>query len=427
MMSPHDLLPIEEPRNYAPSRSYFYLNVVKPLLADVLRIQLNGIPIDMSKVKELQATVDSVLASVAKRLASNPIIQRYLDEYNKRVLADYREDREAKLRTSKYYYKEFKSTNMEHRTAAINHFIKLNPDIPEEPQDKWSIKNIKKSSLIKYDDIQRIVNRDETVASASFVKQAMRNLAQIKTAAYNKKYLDQIKNPPSTLFEPFNPGSTKQKQELFEMLGIESTEQSKDTGKDSWGKQAISDLKAVTTDPVLLDILEAFQDFSGAAIIRNNFISAFDKFVIDGRIQGNFKLFGAKSFRLTSNNPNLLNLPSTGSVYAKPLKKCLIAPDGWVVLTADYNALEDRVLASITKDPGKVAIQLDLDLDGHCYNALGYFKAAVEQHIGSDGTHNEKTKRFNEAINAGNKELKAIRQASKPVTFGIALTTSLAA
>ena len=94
------------------------------------------------------------------------------------------------------------------------------------------------------------------------------------------------------------------------------------------------------------------------------------------------------------------------------------------MLTADFNALEDRVLAAITKDAGKTAIQVDPDLDGHCYNALGYFKSEVEAIIGTEGTHAEKTKRFYKQMEEGNKELKAIRQKGKPVTFVLALTYS---
>lgn len=36
---------------------------------------------------------------------------------------------------------------------------------------------------------------------------------------------------------------------------------------------------------------------------------------------------------------NMLNLPSTGSKFAKSFKKCLVAPKGYVIYTCDYAAL----------------------------------------------------------------------------------------
>lgn len=116
----------------------------------------------------------------------------------------------------------------------------------------------------------------------------------------------------------------------------------------------------------------------------------------------------------------MLQLPSTGSIYAKAVKKCFVSSPGKIILTADFNALEDRVLASITNDEGKCALLEDETLDGHCYNALGYYTSEVDQYLDSSLSYKDKVRQFNSLVESKHKELKDIRQRSKAVTFKLA-------
>ena len=69
---------------------------------------------------------------------------------------------------------------------------------------------------------------------------------------------------------------------------------------------------------------------------------------------------------------NLQQLPATGSKYAKLIKSCFQAPEGWLLCGLDFNALEDHISALLTKDKNKLKVYTD-HYDGHCLRAYSYF------------------------------------------------------
>lgn len=109
----------------------------------------------------------------------------------------------------------------------------------------------------------------------------------------------------------------------------------------------------------------------------------------------------------------MLNAPSTASIYAKPVKRCFVAPPGYIFYAIDLSALEDRVMASLSRDTNKCNIFLQ-DLDGHCLNAYGYFRDEIAQHMPITGDTVTDVKLFFKLQDEGHKELKAIRQKGKP-------------
>jgi DNA polymerase-1 len=72
--------------------------------------------------------------------------------------------------------------------------------------------------------------------------------------------------------------------------------------------------------------------------------------LINGRVHTNFKSHGAETGRLSSSEPNLQNIPSSGE-YGKLVRNLFVAPPGHKLVVADYSQIEPRVIASLAHDP----------------------------------------------------------------------------
>mgnify|MGYP000913002253 CR=1 FL=1 len=69
---------------------------------------------------------------------------------------------------------------------------------------------------------------------------------------------------------------------------------------------------------------------------------------------------------------NLQQIPATGTKYAKLIKSCFQAPEGWLLCGLDFNALEDHISALLTKDSNKLKVYIE-GYDGHCLRAYQYW------------------------------------------------------
>jgi len=418
--SPHDQLPAPEAKDTRYPADHFYQNTAKYLIKDTVRIMDNGLSIDIDKVIELEEVLAEQLEEVKAELAGNSLIKQYLAlEYKEEVKA-YIEDRKSKMKTAADYLVPFKSKDIHHRSYFMEEYAILKGwGSPEDKLPtgvgKWPANLVKKYA--KGNKLLTMMLEGNLPDSTSFIKKAMANLAKDKAEMYNVKYLAQVENPEVPL-PVFNPASPKQKQNLFDMLGIESEEVSKKTGLPSWDRDQVERVNKETLDEDVRQLTQSFIDYSFAAIVKNNFIEAFYKYSVDGRLYGSYKLIGAKSGRYTSSGPNMLNMPSTRSRFAKPIKKCFVAPEGKVVIAVDYNALEDRVIASVTRDANKCDIFLK-GLDGHSLNAVGYFREQIKQIMDPTGDTVEDSKVFKLLVDDGNTIAIDLRQIGKGPTFGL--------
>lgn len=204
----------------------------------------------------------------------------------------------------------------------------------------------------------------------------------------------------------FNPKSNNNIRELFyTQLGYEPIDFT-ETKQAATGSKTLKKLLNVAKEDSHKEILEHLIGIGQTSKILSTFIKAFKKYTVNGFLHGNFKLGGTQSGRLSSSDPNLQNLPSN-SIYGKAIKSCFVAPEGYLWASADFNSLEDRVNAILTKDPNKIKVYTD-GYDGHSLRAYTYFKGQmpdIEDTV--------------ESINSIEYKYPELRQKSKGPTFAL--------
>ena len=147
--------------------------------------------------------------------------------------------------------------------------------------------------------------------------------------------------------QPFNIGSPKQIGDiLFGKLGLPVVKKTA-TGAPSTDEEVLSEL--ALEYPLPATILE----YRGLAKLKSTYT---DKLPLQinaetGRVHTNYAQAVAVTGRLSSNEPNLQNIPIR-TAEGRRVREAFIAPPGHVIVSADYSQIELRIMAHISEDPG---------------------------------------------------------------------------
>ena len=165
------------------------------------------------------------------------------------------------------------------------------------------------------------------------------------TQAHLEQYLDQVLVGIRRHAGPdFNPASPKQVAELlFTKLKLPVI-----TSTKSGPSTDASVLEALRHQHELPDLLLQYRQL--AKLISSYLKTLPDALAADGRIHTHFKQTGTETGRLSSDTPNLQNIPKKRDL-GREIRAAFIPAPGRVLLAADYSQVELRVLAHLSGDP----------------------------------------------------------------------------
>ncbi|MDA8372685.1 MAG: DNA polymerase I [Actinomycetota bacterium] len=145
----------------------------------------------------------------------------------------------------------------------------------------------------------------------------------------------------------FNVNSTKQLGEvLFDDLGLVPPKKTK-TGY-STDAQSLEKLRGV--HPIVEEVIRYREVEKLRSTYGDSLIS---EVAPDGRIHATFNQMVARTGRLSSDHPNLHNIPIRTEI-GKRFRYAFVAPPGSKLVVADYSQVELRVIAHLSGDPGLI-------------------------------------------------------------------------
>ncbi|WP_290877163.1 DNA polymerase I, partial [Aquabacterium sp.] len=145
--------------------------------------------------------------------------------------------------------------------------------------------------------------------------------------------------------QPFNLGSPKQLGEiLFVKQGLPVVKKTA-TGAPSTNEEVLE--KLAEDYPLPARILE----YRSMAKLKSTYTDKLPLMINEqtGRVHTNYAQAVAVTGRLSSNDPNLQNIP-VRTAEGRRIREAFVAPPGHVIVSADYSQIELRIMAHISQD-----------------------------------------------------------------------------
>jgi len=187
----------------------------------------------------------------------------------------------------------------------------------------------------------------------------------------------------------FNIASPKQLGEiLFDKLKLIEKPKKTKTGQYSTAEDVLSYL--AKDHKIIRDVLE----YRGLAKLKSTYIEALPLQVepTTGRVHTDYMQTVAATGRLSSNNPNLQNIPIRTERGREVRKAFIPRNEDYTLLSADYSQIELRIIAALSKEPNMInAFKNGEDI--HASTASKVFKVPLQE-VTREQRSNAKTVNF---------------------------------
>ena len=187
----------------------------------------------------------------------------------------------------------------------------------------------------------------------------------------------------------FNLASPKQLGEvLFDKLQLDPKAKKTKTGQYQTGEDVLTALASKS------DIVQDILDFRQLQKLKSTYVDALPLMVNPktGRVHTSYNQAVAATGRLSSNNPNLQNIPIR-TERGREVRKAFIARDeNHILLSADYSQIELRIIAEISKEENMLdAFSKNIDI--HTATAAKVYGIGIEE-VDSTQRRNAKAVNF---------------------------------
>ncbi len=187
----------------------------------------------------------------------------------------------------------------------------------------------------------------------------------------------------------FNVSSPKQVGEiLFDVLQIAEKPKKTKTGQYATGEDVLA--KLVGKHEIVGKIL----DYRELVKLKNTYVDTLPELVnpLTNRIHTSYNQVVAVTGRLSSDNPNLQNIPIR-TERGREIRKAFVARnENYMLLSADYSQIELRIIAELSKDTGMIeAFQSGQDI--HKATAAKVYNISLEE-VTADMRRNAKMVNF---------------------------------